>query len=212
MSKKKSIILLLVLLVFISTSCKEKTPKEFLNNVVVNKEDYKRDSLDIIRQLEDFIVRHENFFYSKEYYDSTQLIIDTIIYNSDLNKIVLFLITKNPTSRQLMPDDKHTWYYNATCYLGVRQGGGIILYFIGPSFTNFTDKDKLTQMMRDTYFSEYAQTKDTNGEYRYKYNIGDVRFWDCPIWKEIEVKEQKKKKFDEFKNKHPEDVWEPSKK
>jgi hypothetical protein len=212
MLKKKSIILLSALLIFISASCKEKTPKEFLNNVVVNKEEYKKDSIEIIRQLKGFIVGHENFFYSKEYYDSTQLIIDSIIYSTDLNKMVVFLITKNPTSRQLIPDDKYIWYYDATCYLGIRQEGSIILSLIGPSFSNSNDKDKLRQMMHDTYFSEYAQIKDTNGEFRYKYNIGDVRFWDCPIWKEIEEERQKKKEFDEFKNKYPEDVYEPNKK
>lgn len=208
----KYFIILFFLQAFVSTSCKERTPKEFLNNVVINKEDYKKDSIEIIKQMEEFIERHEDFFYSKEYYDSTQLFIDSIIYGADFNKLAVFIVTKNPTYRQLLPDDKHKWYYNANCYLGVRQDGRIVLTSIGPSFSNSTDKDKLAKIMRETYFSKYAQIKDTNGLYRYKFNIGDIRFWDCPIWEEIELKKQNKKEMDEYKKNHPENVYEPNKK
>jgi hypothetical protein len=193
----KYLLLILVLHVFVSTSCnyrgiKERTPKEFLNNVVISKKEYKKDSVEIIKQLEEFLEGHENFFYSKEYYDSTQLFVDSIIYSPDFNKLVVFLITQNPTYRQLGPDKKHKWYYNANCYLGIRHDGKIILTSIGPSIRNSVDKDKLTKMIRDTYSSIYSKFKNYDGSYMYKYNVGDIRFWDCPIWKEIEVKKQKK--------------------
>jgi hypothetical protein len=94
------------------------TPKEFLNNVMINKEKYSKDSIEILNQLRKLLLKHEDFFYSKAYFDSTQLIIDSIIYSKDFNKLAVFVIAKNPTYSQLMTDEKHDWYCDATCYLG----------------------------------------------------------------------------------------------
>jgi len=41
------------------------------------------------------------------------------------------------------------------------------------------------------------------------YNLNDIRFWSCKIWKEQEAKKREEKEFEEFKKKHPEDVYEP---
>lgn len=204
----------LSILFFSFNSCqgtgeKKYTPKEFLNHTVIEKEDYAKDSIEIIRQFKISLKKHEEFFYSKAYFDATQIIIDSIIYSPDFNKLVVFVITKNPTYRQLMPDKKHNWYYDATCYLGVRQNDTISLSWIGPNFSNSPNKKELSKMMRDTYFTKYAAIKDTSGEYKYKYNIGDIRFWDCPIWKEIEEEKIKKKEFEEEKKNHPENIYEP---
>jgi hypothetical protein len=185
------------------------TPKEFLNHIVIQKENYSKDSVEIIRQLQNFLKRHDDFFYSKAYFEGTQIIIDSIIYSPDFNKLAVFVITKNPTSRQLLPDKKHDWYYDGTCYLGLRQNDTICLSRIGPNFSNSPNKKELSIMMRETYFTTYATFKDTSGAYRYKYNIDDIRFWDCPIWNEIEDEKIKKQEFEEEKRKHPENVYEP---
>ena len=120
----------------------------------------------------------------------------------------MFVITKNPIYRQLVPDKKYDWYYDATCYLGVRKNDTISLSFIGPSFTNSYNKSELSSIIRDAYFTDFA-TKDTIGLHTYKYNMNDVRFWDCSIWNEIEDKKIKKQEFEEEKRKHPENVYEP---
>lgn len=217
MVHKTSIMLqiLLITLSFSFCSCegfraKKYTPKAFLNNAIIKEESYSKDSTEILKQLRGFLLRHEDFFYSKTYFDSTQLIIDSIIYNPDFNKLAVFVITKNPTSRQLIPDEKHDWYYDATCYLGVRQNDTISLSWIGPNFSNSPDREELSRVIRDSYFTEFA-TKDTVGAYTYKYNLNDIRFWDCSIWKEIEDKKIKRKEFEEEKKKHPENVYEPKK-
>ncbi len=195
--------ILLIALSFSVYSCegvseKKYIPKEFLNHTVIKEEDYAEDSVEIARQLRSSLKKHEGFFYSKAYFDSTQLIIDSIIYSPDFNKLAVFVMTKNPTYRQLMPDEKHDWYYDATCYLGVRQNDTISLSWVGPNFSNSTDKEELSSMMRDTYFTKYAAIRDTSGEYKYKYNIGDIRFWDCPIWKEMEEEKIKAKELQGF--------------
>ncbi len=213
---KKTSIMLQTLLIIVFPflySCdgmkqKKYTPKEFLNHTVIKKEDYNKDSIEVVKQLKGFLLKQEDFFHNKAYFDSTQLIIDSIIYSPDFNKLAVFVITKNPVHRQLVPDKNYDWYYDATCYLGIRKNDTISLSFIGPSFTNSYNKSELSSIIRDSYFTDFA-TKDTIGLHTYKYNMNDVRFWDCSIWKEIEDKKIKKQEFEEEKRKHPENVYEP---
>lgn len=187
---------------------KKYTPKEFLNHTVIGPEDYTKDSVECINQLKFFLLNKKDFFHNKAYFDSTQLIIDSIIYSPDFNKMAVFVVIKNPVYRQLIPDKNYEWYYDATCYLGVKKSDSINLSWIGPSFTNSHNKSELSGILRDSYFTDFA-TKDTVGLHTYKYNINDVRFWDCPIWKEIENKKIRNTEFEEEKRKNPENVYEP---
>jgi hypothetical protein len=205
--------IILVALTMVFSSCNNGktriyTPKAFLNHSVVKKEDYSRDSIAILASLRTLLKAHEGFFYAKEYYNSTELIIDSIIYSPDFSKLAVFVITKNPTSRQLMPDKKHEWYYNGTSYLGTRERDSLKLYWLGPNFSNSPDKKELSYMMRDTYFNDFA-SRDTTSTNIYKFNLNDVRFWDCAIWQRIKQDEIKKKEFEEEKKNHPENVYEP---
>jgi hypothetical protein len=95
------------------------TPKEYMNHVKIKAGDYTKDSIALLEQLKILLVKHKDFFYSNAYFDSTILIIDSILYSPDYNKLAVLLITKNPTYRQLVPDKSNNWYYDATCYLGV---------------------------------------------------------------------------------------------
>src|SRR5690349_20814888 len=104
-----------LILMFVFFSCrnsntKNNTPKEFLNHTEIKKNDYSKDSIIIVNQLTALLLNRENFFHNKAYFDSTQLIIDSIFYSPDLNKLAVFLMTKNPTHRQLMPNNKYKWY------------------------------------------------------------------------------------------------------
>lgn len=189
---------------------KKYTPKEFLNHTLVNKSDYTKDSILLIKQFGIQLSKHEDFFNDTAYFDSTQLIIDSIIYSPDLKKMAAFIITKNPTYRQIMPDEKYEWYYEATLYLGVRQNDSISLSWPGPSFTNSYNKRELSHLIRDSYFTEFV-TKDSIGPHTYKYNLNDIRFWNCSIWKEVEDKKIQRRLFEEEKKKHPENIYEPKK-
>ncbi|MFC4230618.1 hypothetical protein ACFOW1_01860 [Parasediminibacterium paludis] len=203
----------LIIFLFLFASCdgnsRKNTPNEFLNRTVVAKDNYSKDSSEIIRQLRNILKKHEGFFYSKQYFEGTVLIIDTFLYSPNLNKLAVFVITKNPTSRQLFSTSEYAWYYDATCYLGIRQNDTICMSWIGPSFSNFSDRDELSETLRNEYFTKYAKIKNVEGDYRYRYNIGDVRFWDCPIWAEVEEKKRKRIEFEEEKKKHPENIYEP---
>lgn len=186
---KNSIILLAIMLAA-TCSCwegmkqKKITPNEYLNHTIISAENYTADSVQISKQLKSYVLAYRDFFNNSAYCDSTELIIDSILYSPGFNKIAAFLITKNPVDRQLIPNYHYKWYYDATCYLGIRQKDSIELYWIGPSFTNSYNRDELNNITRNSYFTDFA-TKDTSGPYIYKYNLNDSRFWDCSIWREI---------------------------
>jgi len=188
----------------------KETPKEYLSNTFINKKKYSLDSANITLQIRGFINGHQDSFYSKEYDESTQIIVDTILYSHDYKKIATFIITKNPTAKQLSPDKNYQWYYDATCYLGMRQDDSFLLSWIGPNYTNFYDMESISKKIRNYYFKQrYSSTNNTDD----KYNIDDIRYWnDNKDWEKIEYNRKMQKSFEEEKKNHPENIYEPNNK
>lgn len=166
------------------TGTREKiyTPEEFLNDARIARTAYSLDSTQLLMQLREELKNHNQSFHSKEYFSGTELIIDTVIYNDTFNRLAVLVLTKNPTHRQLVPDKNHEWYYDATCYLGIKQSDTILLSWIGPNFSNSENPEKLSEIIRDACFTAFARKDTINGGI-YKYNLNDKRFWDSPIWK-----------------------------
>ena len=156
------------------------------------------------------LLNKEDFLNNKSYSESTELIIDSIIYSPDFNRLAIFLITKNSTSKQLMPNKEYEWYYEATCYLGQRENDTIRLNWIGPSFTNSYDKQEVSSLIRESCLTNFA-TKDTIGAFTYKYNMNDIRFWNSSIWQEMEEKRERRKEFEEEKKRNSQNIYEPKK-
>jgi len=161
------------------------TPKRFLNKIVVNKEDYTKDSLQLAATLKELLLQHKGFFHSKEYFEGTEIIIDTILHSPDLKKLAVLVLTKNPTSRQLMPNKNNAWYYDGTGYLGVRQNDTIRLSWVRSTYSNSSDQQELSNYVREVFFRTYV-SKDTTEKYSHKYNFNDVRFWTSSEWQLIE--------------------------
>ena len=186
------------------------TPDQFLNKTVTKKEDYTNDSLKIVLKLKELLLQHEDFFYPRDYFEGTEIFIDTILYSPDHNRLAVLFITKNPTSRQLIPTKNEMWYYDGTSYLGIRQADTISLSHLGTGFANFNDKQELSDCIRQECFRTFV-SKDTTEKYAHKYNLNDVRFWTSSEWQKIEEDKIKKKEFEEEKIKHPENIYEPPK-
>ncbi len=185
---------------------KTDTPKEFINQIVLNQKSYTNDSIEIIKKLTPKLREHEDFFENTAYFDSTELIVDTTLYSPQLNKLDTLVIIKNPSYRQLVPDKNHFWYYDATCYLGIKSDTGFVLSWIGPSFTNSLHRQDLSKDIRKYFFEEHFE-KDSSKVI--SYNLNDKRFWDCPIWDKIEAQKNRKIEFEKMKKEHPENVYEP---
>lgn len=181
---------LLALISCNGSSQQKKTPKEFVSEVVVDKAAYSRDSTAIVADLYQKMKNHEASFTNPEYYDSTVLMVDTIMYDPSLNKIAVFVIAKNPTYRNPHSDSKLPYYYNANCYLGKRtqvDSSIFKLKQLGPfSVVNFDDTQEIRQAIRDNYFLELATVLDEKSQPVFKYNINDKRFWNSPTgWKRM---------------------------
>jgi hypothetical protein len=171
-----------ILLLFCACSSgRVNTPQEFVNNVTVTPALYNRDSIAILSDLYHKMRNHEASFKNPEYFDSTRLYLDTILYDSTLNKIALLVIAENPVIRNPHSDSKLPNYYNANCYLGKRKhpdSSSFILYTIGPvSIVNFNDKVTARRAIRNSYFSELTTFLDAEGKPHYDYNVNDKRFW-----------------------------------
>jgi hypothetical protein len=166
------------------------TPPNFLNHTTVERSGYLKDSNAIIRQLRIYLKNHHQSFYKNEYFDSTEIIIDTILYSIDHNKIASFVIAKTPMNRrnEIAQNRQASHWYDAYCYLGIRvdtPGNTFRLKWLKRFYLiNWYKNEEIAEAIKDEYFTEFAAIKDTSGEYRYKYNLDDIRFWDCPVWDE----------------------------
>lgn len=183
------LILWWILVGFIFTSCegvrfKRFTPENYLNHTVANKDQYAADSAILVKQFKQAVINHEGFFLNGSYDATTEIRIDSILYSPDIRKMIVFVIARNPTTKQIRPVTDYKWYYDGTCYLGFRHNDTIQLRHLGPNFTNSYDYRKLSAMMRDAYFTAFA-TEDTVGLNTYKYNLNDIRFWKDPVWREF---------------------------
>jgi hypothetical protein len=174
-------ILLLLLFAACIRSRKVETPKEFVNDVKVDPSLYSKDSISILENLYGKMRKHESSFQSPEYFDSTTLYLDTILYDSTRNKIALFVIAENPVRRNPHSDSKLPYYYNANCYLGKREypnSSYFALKNIGPvSIINFDDKATANKAIRESYFSELTTFLDAEAKPHYDFNVNDKRFW-----------------------------------
>ena len=133
---------------------------------------------------------HEESFSNPEYFDSTELIVDTIIYDSSLKKIGVFVIAKNPVFRNPYSDSKLPYYFNASCYLGKRKysdSSSFELKRLGPfRLVNFEDGQVIRQAIRSYYFLELATLVNEQGDLTFKYNLDDKRFWESSTgWKRM---------------------------
>ena len=160
------------------------TPKAFLSTVAYDAKLYAKDSISILAQLKSDLLHRKDFFQNTAYYDSTLILIDTIVYSADYNKLGILILTKNPTYRQLIPEKGYSWYYDATSYLGLKKDGKIILGWLGPSFTNSTDSTEISNNIREVCFRMFMEKKKVGDSAVYYYNFNDSRFWNSAIWAE----------------------------
>jgi hypothetical protein len=181
------------------------TPEKFLSHNVPNKTNYSKDSVHIWRGLKEQLAKHDEFFHSPSFFDSTEIIIDTIVYNPTFDRMAILFIAKNPTYRN-DGVEKYDWYYDGTCYLGIRKNNDVELSWIGPNFTNSPDKQNIANNLRTEAFRMFATRDSADGRW---YNINDARFWTSSIWEKIEDEKVRKAEFGEEKKNHPENVYEP---
>jgi hypothetical protein len=169
---------------FFMSPPKTNTPTQFLNGTTLPAAEYVKDTAEIANQLRVLLAKHTDFFENSAYFPGTQIIIDTVLYSPDFKKVAILFITKNPTSRQLIPDPNSISYYDGTVYLGLRVGNSVKLSWLGPNFSNSIDKAELSRLLRNECFIKFAgYTTEAPVQ---KYNLNDTRFWNSDEWISIE--------------------------
>lgn len=169
----------------------KKTPQQFKNSVRVERSVYIQDSLQLTEILYDQLKMHKQAFSSDEYCDSTQIIVDSILYDISQNKIAVFVIAKNPSSRNKYLDTQEPFYFNASCYLGKRfspNSNRFKLVNIGPfSLSNGEDITIAKQAIRYYYLLALPTVLDEDGKPFYDFNLDDKRFWNSKKgWERID--------------------------
>lgn len=155
------------------------TKPEFINNTPVSVGTYETDSLKLVSIFRTIIKQHIFSFSRDEYYDSTELIIDTILYDQTQKKIATFVLSKNPVHRNPRLDSNSGYYYNGNCYLGKKvNADSIVLLPLGPySFNYFEEISFIKKALREDYFTRLTKLLDSNSKQVFEYNLDDKRFW-----------------------------------
>ncbi|MGJ1421037.1 hypothetical protein ACR79T_15560 [Sphingobacterium spiritivorum] len=191
-SLKFRVLSLFIVIVFVSSfiTCKrggEGTDKQFLSVVHIHPVRYTNDSIEILNKLNDALKNKTYSFKKEEYIGSAKIMLDTILYGPDFNKMVLFVLVKNPVSKQLLPVKKDEFYYDAYCYLAKRKEGNTITlnWFEKFSLINYYNLTIAKEDIKGYYFNQLSKVKNTRGQPRYKYNVDDKRFWADSLWNVI---------------------------
>lgn len=71
---------------------------KFKSAVSVSDSLYANDSTFLTQAIKQEIKEHTNVFYSEEYDTDTRIFIDSIMYSTDFNKMVFFIISENKNS------------------------------------------------------------------------------------------------------------------
>lgn len=164
------------------------TPTEFKSYTIVDDSVYEMDRISTLRVLQKKLKNHQASFFSKEYFDSTRLLIDTIMYDSSRQKRAVFVLAENPTTRQSGPNNDHKIYYNAYCYLFERKNQADTFtakWFNVFSSINFYEKKEIRESIRELYFHELSTIVGGDDKPVYIYNLDDKRFWNGPGWAKV---------------------------
>lgn len=177
----------IIILIFIAFfSCKnftqESKPIDSLESEVFKD----RDKLKVL--IKDRIDKKE-VPYFQPYYDSlTQVIIDTIFYSPNKNKLAFFVIDKIENKKRYkgityeqaqkmeelgnLPYEGH--HYNAYAFIGKRDGNNInIKDFSVINIGKYRDIEKIRGKLKKLFFQEYSNINEKG----YEYNLNDVEFW-----------------------------------
>lgn len=151
------------------------TPTEFISRVAVSRETYLADSTRLLRDLYDGISSSELSFFGN-FNNETKLIIDSILYSPDQNKLVILLLARNPTHQLEKYPKKYKWYYSANCYIGKRANGLFVLKHSGPFVESNFDEWEISDN-----FKMACLMKNEN-QLTGSHNMNDNRFWNEHIW------------------------------
>ncbi len=176
----------------------EKTPKEFISKVNVPKRIYSSDSLNLVNLIKEEIRNHRGGYFSKAYDDSTEVIIDSILYSPNFDRLAFFIIDKKENKKtypinwtekdveSLNQNEKlsyNGYHYTGKAYIGIRKKDSLIIdNFFRITTAKYENIDEAKLRLKQLFFEEYSAVKEAG----FEYNIDDVRFWkNKNVWNKI---------------------------
>jgi hypothetical protein len=161
------------------------TPVKYRNHTTVTIDVYKKHMLILQDSIIKFIKEKSHAYYPKENDLLTEVIIDTILYSPQKDKVAFFVITKNSDDKLLGGGNKTEYHYDAHCFIADLKNNSFfknIFWIRASSLSNYKNLNNAHHRIREMYFKDFSERKDGNNNSMYKYNLDDIRFWDGPLW------------------------------
>lgn len=170
-------ITIIVFSVFV-TSCLEKTstPKEYLNQNKVLKQNYTKD-VTILRKTVGFYIDSTRATRSPK--SKSKLLsveIDTIFYGSE-GKIAFLYLSKN--KNPYVTNNKDSIQFEGGCFIALKEKKNNSIKLIDKLKYGVTTSEipnKISEDLRTMYLREMNYIEG-------RYNINDMRFWESDVWK-----------------------------
>ncbi|MEZ5045303.1 MAG: hypothetical protein R2828_35740 [Saprospiraceae bacterium] len=183
---KKTVLIFMVFLSVLLLKCGGKQGAiipEYSYANEVNRDKYFADSTFLIDHIGKMIQRKEGPFYPEKFDDSTEIYIDTILYNADQDRLAFFVITKNTNDKLLTKGSRDKSHFDAHFFIGeIFEKSWELKWFKRLNFSRFESYNDISIKMRSWYNNELEKVKGSGGKSLYKYNLNDYRFWDGPLW------------------------------
>lgn len=162
----------------LSASCwisPKKTPSRYKNLTTVDADTYNVHKQKILSNVRFMANERISPFYSLGNDDSTEIYVDTVLYNSEISKVAFFIITQN----QEKASDNYG-YYSAYCLISNIEDSNFvnIRWLRYYSISRYESLETTSERIREMHFVEFKNRKKSG----LKYNLDDIRFWDGPVW------------------------------
>lgn len=163
------------------------TPNEylFLSGKEENRLLYRQDSIYLAKIIRSIIDSNNMAFHSNDFDQHTDFCVPEVFYSPGKDRIVFFVITKIDDSKMVMPELYENGYFSGFCFLGKRSESGTlskIKWFDMFEYNSDHGWQNAFEGIKGLYFNVLSSIQTSDGEYRYKYNINDRRFWGTEIW------------------------------
>lgn len=185
-------ILILIGILMFSCNTEKKNQKQKIPS-------YEKDSSSLVGLIHDRINKKENPYFQEFYDDETEVLIDTILYNTNSDKLVFFVINKvknkkrypgNISEEQAKDVEKlgnlpyEGFHYNGHAFIAKRTGNNdfLIKDFSVINLEKYKNIKSLKKKLKKIFFQDYSDVNEKG----YEYNLNDNRFWDNDnVWQDF---------------------------
>ena len=183
---KKSLPLLFLAILF--NQCKPEVDRKYFVRTIAPSNIYSKDSVELLIISKYFMKHRIGAFGGETFHEDKQIILDSILYSPDLNKVVFWVVTKDSTTHltdEKMPD--MLFCYNGHILYAIRKSVNDTLMVREYSFysTVFNNSYEMAHnsLYNESFINKRISNIKSNPESAHNYD--DIRSWKEPMWDEI---------------------------